>query len=129
MFVTITSALALAISIAVFADNVRSAQSMTGLLTLPIVIPSLVLMFADIDILPLALQAILYVIPYTHTMLSAKALFLSDYAIMARSIAYISLFTVIVLAIAARIFTSDKIITARLSLDRFKIRRKDKTPG
>jgi ABC-2 type transport system permease protein len=85
-------------------------------------------MFADLDILPLTLQVILYVIPYTHTMLSAIALFLSDYATMVRSIAYISLITVIVLAIVARIFSTEKIITARLSLDRLRIGTRKKSP-
>lgn len=115
MFVTIVSALALAIVVAAFSENVRSAQSLVGFLNIIFIIPSLVLMFADIEILPYPFQMVLYAIPYTHAILASKAAFMGDYFIMVRSIAYISVFTVAVLYIAAKIFTTEKIVTARIS--------------
>ncbi len=115
MFVTIVSALALAIVVAAFSENVRSAQSLVGFLNIIFIIPSLVLMFADIEILPYPFQMVLYAIPYTHAILASKAAFMGDYFIMIRSIAYISVFTVAVLYIAAKIFTTEKIVTARIS--------------
>ena len=115
MFVTIVSALALAIVVAAFSENVRSAQSLVGFLNIIFIIPSLVLMFADIEILPYPFQMVLYAIPYTHAILASKAAFMGDYFIMVRSIAYISVFTVAVLYVAAKIFTTEKIVTARIS--------------
>jgi ABC-2 type transport system permease protein len=115
MFVTIVSALALAIVVAAFSENVRSAQSIVGFLNIIFIIPSLVLMFADIEILPYPFQMVLYAIPYTHAILASKAAFMGDYFIMVRSIAYISVFTVVVLYVAAKIFTTEKIVTARIS--------------
>jgi ABC-2 type transport system permease protein len=115
MFVTIVSALALAIVVAAFSENVRSAQSIVGFLNIIFIIPSLVLMFADIEILPYPFQLVLYAIPYTHAILASKAAFMGDYFIMVRSIAYISVFTVAVLYVAAKIFTTEKIVTARIS--------------
>ena len=115
MFVTIVSALALAIVVAAFSENVRSAQSIVGFLNIIFIIPSLVLMFADIEILPYPFQMVLYAIPYTHAILASKAAFMGDYFIMVRSIAYISVFTVAVLYVAAKIFTTEKIVTARIS--------------
>jgi ABC-2 type transport system permease protein len=115
MFVTIVSALALAIVVAAFSENVRSAQSIVGFLNIIFIIPSLVLMFADIEILPYPFQLVLYAIPYTHAILASKAAFMGDYFIMLRSIAYISVFTVVVLYVAAKIFTTEKIVTARIS--------------
>jgi len=123
MFVTIISALALAICIAVFSENVREAQSLIGPFSLLVILPSLVLMFADIDVLPLHFQIILYLMPYTHAILASKAAFVGDYFIMLRSIACISLFSIIILYIAARIFTTEKIITAKLTLRKPKIKR------
>jgi len=122
MFVTIISALALAICIAVFSENVREAQSLIGPFSLLVILPSLILMFADIDVLPFYFQIILYLMPYTHSILAFKAAFIGDYFTMLRSIAYISLFTLIVLYIAAKIFTTEKVITARLTLRRPKIK-------
>ena len=123
MFVTIISALALAICIAVFSENVREAQSLIGPFSLLVILPSLVLMFADIDVLPPYFQMILYLMPYTHSILASKAAFTGDYFIIFRSIACISLFTMAVLYIAAKIFTTEKVITARLTLRKPKIRR------
>jgi ABC-2 type transport system permease protein len=126
MFVTLVSALALAISLAVFTDSVRSAQSLTGVLIVPLIIPAMILMFSDIDMLPSAVQWIMLAIPYTHTMLATKAAFLGDYWLMIRSIVYISVFTVMVLWVAARIFSTERIITARFTS--FSLRRKKPAP-
>jgi len=129
MFVTIISALALAVCIAAFSENVRSAQSMVGPMSLLVVIPSLVLMFADVDILPLGLQVVMYALPYTHSIIASKAAFLGDYWTMVRSIAYISLFTVAVLYFAARIFTTEKIVTARISFRKLRMRKQLRRPN
>jgi len=115
IFVTIVSALTLAIIIAAFSENVRSAQSLVGPLNFVFILPSLILMFADIEMLPPPLQIVLYAIPYTHAILASKAAFMGDYFTMLRSIAYISVFTIVVLYIAAKIFTTEKIVTARIS--------------
>jgi len=124
MFVTLVSALALAISLAVFTDSVRSAQSLTGVLIVPLIIPAMILMFSDIEMLPPAIQWIMLAIPYTHTMLATKAAFMGNYWIMMRSIIYISAFTVLVLWIAAKIFSTERIITARFMSFSFRKRKR-----
>jgi len=123
MFVTIISALALAICLSVFSENVRSAQSVVSFMIIPVIIPSLILMFADIEILPFAVQAIMYVLPYTHSIIASKAAFMGDYSIMLRSIAYICAFTIAILYIAAKIFTTEKIITARISFRKHRLKK------
>lgn len=115
IFVTLVSGLALAISLAVFTDNVRSAQSLTGFLSVPVIIPVIILMFTDLAMLPRTVRWILLVIPYTHSIVASKAAFLGNYAIVVRSIAYITAFTIAVLYIAARIFSTERIITARFT--------------
>lgn len=116
IFVTLIAALAMALSVAVFADNVRSAQSFTGALITPIMIPALVLMFSDIEMLPTSFQYLMLAIPYTHTMIATKAAFLGEYFVVMRSIFFISIWTVALLYIAARIFSTERIITARFTL-------------
>ena len=127
IFVTLVSALAMAISLAVFTDNVRSAQSLTGILIVPIILPAIILMFSDIDMLPQTFQWLMLAIPYTHSILASKAAFMGDYWIVLRSITYISVFTIVVLYIAAKIFSTERIITARFTSrnlsDLFKKRR------
>jgi ABC-2 type transport system permease protein len=115
IFITLISGLALAISLSVFMDSVRGAQSLTSFLIIPVAIPAIILMFSDISMLPSSIQLILLAIPYTHSILASKAAFLGDYVIVIRSIAYIAVFTVILLYGAARIFSSERIITARFT--------------
>jgi len=115
IFVPLISALAMALSVAVFADSVRSAQSFTSALITPIMVPALVLMFSDIEMLPTSFQYILLAIPYTHTMIAAKAAFLGEYFVVVRSIFFIGIWTVALLYIAARIFSTERIITARFT--------------
>ncbi len=115
IFATLVSGLALAISLAVFTDNVRSAQSLTGFLVIPVIIPAIILMFSDISMLPPTVRLILLAIPYTHSIIASKAAFLGNYAVVLRSIAYIAAFTIIVLYLAARIFSTERIITARFT--------------
>ena len=114
IFVTLVSGLALAISLATFTDSVRSAQSLTGFLVIPIIIPSLILMFTDLEMLPQTVQWVLLLIPYTHSIVASKAAFLGNYLVVLRSIVYITAFTVAVLYVAARIFSTDRILTARI---------------
>ena len=121
IFVTLVSGLALALSIAVFTDSVRSAQSLVGVIYLPAMVPMIVLMFVDIKMLPLPFQILLYAVPYTHTILASQAIFMGDYSTVFTSILYISLFTVIVLYIAAKIFTSERVITARIRPRKFSL--------
>ena len=115
IFVTLVSGLALAISLATFADSVRSAQSLTGFLTVPVILPAIILMFSDLQMLPQTVRWLLLVIPYTHSIIASKAAFLGNYGIVFRSIGYISVFTIVVLYIAARIFSTERIITARFT--------------
>ncbi len=122
LFVSLLSALALAVVVSVFAEDVRGAQSLLGFVYLPLFIPMLVLMFADINTLPLTLRIILFAIPFTHPMLAARAMITGDYFTALWGIGYVTIFTLVILYIAARIFATEKILTMRLRLRRKKIR-------
>lgn len=115
IFMTLVSALAMALSLATFTDNVRGAQSLTGFLTIPVIIPAIILMFTDIEMLPTMVQWILLIIPYTHSIIASKAAFLGEYFVVIRSIGFITIFTVAVLYLAAKIFSTERIITARFT--------------
>ena len=116
IFTTLISALALALSVGAFADNVRSAQSLTSIMITPIIIPSIVLMFSDLEMLPPWFQLLLLAIPYTHSILAAKAAFLGSNLTVVRSVVFISLWTVVVLYLATKIFSTERVITARFTL-------------
>ena len=114
LFLSIISALALAVLLAAYTKDVRSAQSLLGILFLPIFIPAFLLMFAPVEILPAGLQAVIYAIPFSYPSIASKALYTKDYAVVALGVIYQIIFTAVVLLIAARFFASEKIMTAKL---------------
>jgi ABC-2 type transport system permease protein len=124
LFMALVSALALAISISIFAEDVRGAQALVGPLSILLFLPMLFTMFTDIYALPFPLMILLFAIPFTHPMLAARATFTGDYITAVIGIVYVTIFTIVVLYIAARLFGTEKILTARLKFRRFGLRKR-----
>ena len=120
VFVALLSALALAVVISVFADDVRGAQSLLGFVYMPLLIPMFALMFTDLNTLPLGFQILLLALPFTHPMLAARATITGDYLMPVLGIGYVAIFTLVILYIAARLFATEKILTAKIRLGRKK---------
>ena len=123
LFMSLLSALALAVSISVFAEDVRGAQALVGPLTMLFVFPMLFIMLTDIYALPFPLMIVLLAIPFTHPMLTSNVAFTGDYLTAVIGIIYMSTFTIAVLYIAARIFGTEKILTAKLKFRKLRLRR------
>ena len=123
LFLSLLSALALAISISIFAEDVRGAQALVGPLSIILVFPMIFTMFTNIYTLPLPLRILLLAIPFTHPMLAANAAFSGNYVTTLLGIGYVACFTIIVLYIAAHMFGTEKILTTKLKLRRFRLRR------
>ncbi len=125
LFVTLLSALALAVIISAFAEDVRGAQSVVGYIYPLIFIPAFLLMYVDVNSLPLPLALVVYAIPYSHPIIAVKAVTMGDYLTPALGIIYITAFTLVILYAASRLFATEKILTAKL---RFKgLRKRGKT--
>jgi ABC-2 type transport system permease protein len=114
LFFTLLSALALAVIMSAFSENVRGAQALVGYIYPLIFIPSLALVYLDVNSLPLAVKAIFYAIPYSHPIIAAKAVVTGDYGIVVFGIVYVAIFTVVIMYIASRLFATEKILTAKL---------------
>jgi ABC-2 type transport system permease protein len=126
LFVTLLSALALAVIMSAFAEDVRSAQSLVGYIYPFIFLPSFALMYIDITTLPFALKIFLYAIPYSHPIIASKAVIMGDYWTAVLGIVYVAAFTLVVMYAASRLFATEKILTAKL---KFKgLRRRGKKP-
>lgn len=114
LFVTLLSALALAVILSSFAENVRSAQALVGYIYPLIFIPAMALMYLDVNTLPMAIQAVFYAIPYSHPIIASKAVIMGDYTIVAFGIVYVTIFTVVIMYFASKLFATEKILTAKL---------------
>jgi ABC-2 type transport system permease protein len=80
-------------------------------------------MFTDITALPFPLSTILLAIPFTHPMLAANVSFTGDYVGAVGGIIYMAIFTIGVLYVAARLFGTEKILTAKLKFKRFSLKK------
>jgi ABC-2 type transport system permease protein len=114
LFVTLLSALALAVIMSAFSEDVRGAQALVGYLYPLIFIPSLALIYLDVNTLPLALKAVLFAIPYSQPIIASKAVILGDYTTVIFGIIYVAAFTVVIMYLASRLFATEKILTAKL---------------
>jgi ABC-2 type transport system permease protein len=126
LFMALLSALALAISISVFAEDVRGAQALVGPLYVLFIVPMIFALFTDIYALPFPLSIILLAIPFTHPILAANVAFTGNYLAAIGGIAYMTIFTIAVLYVAARLFGTEKILTAKLTVRRFSLFRRKK---
>jgi len=127
LFVTLLSALALAVIMSAFSEDVRGAQSLVGNITPIIIIPALVLMYVDVTSLPIALKIFLYALPFSHPIIAAKAVTMGDYLTVAFGIAYVAIFTFVIMYAASRLFATEKILTAKL---KFRwLRKRTKKPA
>ena len=79
LFITLLSGLALAVIMSAFAEDVRGATALVGYIYPLIYIPSMALIYLDINTLPLAAKAVLYAIPYSQPIIASKAVVLGDY--------------------------------------------------
>jgi ABC-2 type transport system permease protein len=120
VFMSLLCALAVAVVVSVFAEDVRGAQSLLGFVYTPLVLPIFVLMFADINTLPFALRIFLLALPFTHPVLASQAMMTGDYLTPVLGIVYVAALTLVILYVASRIFATEKILTMRLRLGRKK---------
>jgi ABC-2 type transport system permease protein len=120
LFCGILVALAIAVILGAFAENVRTVQAMLTPLTVAVMIPYFLTLFIDLDSTSPLVRAIVLAIPFTHPFRAAPALLLGDYATVWAGIAYELLWFAAAVFVATRIFASDRILTLRLGRRRTK---------
>ncbi len=123
LFVTLLSALALAVIVSAFSEDVRGAQALVGYLYPIVFIPALALIYLDVNTIPLALRVVLYAIPYSHPIIASKIIVLGDYTTVILGIIYVAALTVVIMYIASRLFATEKILTAKLKFRKIRSKK------
>lgn len=121
LFLAIVCALALATLLAVFAEDARNAQATVTPLMLLCLIPYFFVMFFDVQTVSLPLKVLIYVIPFSYPFLIPQATVFGNYGLILAGYGYMALFAAVTVFVAARIFSTDLILTAKL---RLRARRK-----
>lgn len=121
LFFAILCALALATILGVLAEDYRSAQSLIMPLIFLVMIPYFLSFFSDPNTLSLPAKILLWAIPFSHPFLTTQNLLLENYQAVLYGILYMILFFIVLIVIAARIFSTDKVLTMKLKFRRKRL--------
>jgi ABC-2 type transport system permease protein len=118
LFLGILCALAISIILGAFAEDVKSVSVAVTPIMLLVMIPYFLTMFVGIEKLPVAARYLIYAIPFSHPFLASPNLFLHNWNAVVYGILYQAVFFLAALSAAARIFSSDRILTIKLKAPR-----------
>lgn len=114
LFAGILVALSIAVVLGAFAESARSAQALLTPLVVMMLVPYMLSLFLDLQALPGGVRTAVMAIPFTHVFLAGPALFMGDTRAVWFGIAYQAAWAVAFIAIATRVYASDRILTMRL---------------
>jgi ABC-2 type transport system permease protein len=121
LFFAILCGLAMATILGVLAEDFRSAQTLMLPLMLMILIPYLLSFFADVQALPLPAKILILAIPFSHPFLATPNIMLGHYSAVIYGIVYMAVVFLVLVFIAARIFSTDRVLTMKLRWGKKKV--------
>jgi len=121
LFFAILVALALATILGVLAEDYRSAQSLIMPLIFLVMIPYFLSFFSDPKTLSLPAKILLYAIPFSHPFLTSQNLLLENYSAVLYGILYMLAVFIVLIIVAARIFSTDKVLTMKLKFRKKRV--------
>ncbi|MGZ7065194.1 MAG: ABC transporter permease, partial [Candidatus Aminicenantales bacterium] len=121
LFFAILCGLAMAMILGVLAEDFRSDQTLILPLMLMILIPYLLSFFADVQTLPLPVKILILAIPFSHPFLATPNIMLGHYSAVLYGILYMAAVFFVLVFIAARIFSTDRVLTMKLRWGKKKV--------
>jgi ABC-2 type transport system permease protein len=115
LFFSILVALALATILGAFAEDVKKVQGLILPITFLIMIPYILTMFLDVNSTSTLIKIIVYIIPFSHPFLASPNLLLHNYSAVIYGIIYQAVVFGVLVIIAGRIFSTDRILTMKLN--------------
>lgn len=120
LFLAILVALAMAMILGVLAEDFRSAQNMIMPLMFMVLVPYFISLFADIATVSLPVKIIILAIPFSHPFLVSQNIYLGNTGMIAGGLAYMLIWFIVLVGFAARIFSTDRILTMKLRFGKKK---------
>jgi len=121
LFFAILCGLAMATILGVLAEDFRSAQTLMLPIMLMILIPYLLSFFVDVQSLPLPAKLLIMAIPFSHPFLATPNMMLGRYPAVIYGILYMAVVFFVLVFIAARIFSTDRVLTMKLRWGKKKV--------
>ena len=114
LFLAVLCGLSLATLLAIFADDAKSAQVAITPLMMLVMIPYFLGMFLNIEAASLPVKILMYAIPFAYPFLMPKAILFGNYGLVFAGFGYMALFATACIFVAARVFSTDRVLTAKL---------------
>lgn len=124
LFSGILCALAIAMILGSFVEDIKSVQGVISPLMVLVVIPYFLTMLTDFGSLSPSIQWAVYAIPFSHPFLAIQQLLLHNYQPVLYGILYQWVVIVVFILLAGRIFSSDRILTMRLHFSKKSLFRR-----
>jgi len=105
----------LGLGIAVFTQDTKAAESLSGSLSLPLMLLILAGSMLDIESLPVYFKYIYYAIPYSYMLKSFEHMLIGDYSYFFYGVIVTLIWLVITMYIVSKIFGSERLLTMRVS--------------
>ncbi len=121
LFMGILVSLALALILGSFAEDVKGVQGLITPLMVLVLIPYVLSFVLDFSSLSGPARALIYAIPFTHSFIAAPNLLLQQTTPVLWGILYQFVVFIIFVYIAAKIFTTDRIVTMKISFSKKKV--------
>ncbi len=123
LFLTILIALAASIILGALSKDVKSAQGLIAPIMFLAMIPYLITMFSDVNKLPVIVQILLYLVPFTHTFTASSNIIFHQNAMFYGGMLYQLILLCVVMFIAVKVFNTDRIFTMTIDFSK-KSKRK-----
>jgi len=122
VFAGIMVALSIAVILGAFAEDLKSVQILIMPLMMVVLLPYLITMFIDINTTSPVLKWLIYAIPFSHPFLAAQFIFAHNFTMVVAGIIYQFALFLVLATVAARIFSTDRILTMKLNTARRGLR-------
>ncbi|MCL2295547.1 MAG: ABC transporter permease [Methanomassiliicoccaceae archaeon] len=111
IFLAIFCALGICMVLGAFTKNYKASQTMMLPISVLAMIPMFITMFTSWSDLPGVMQAVLFAIPFSHPMMVMNNLMFGNMTLVLAGIAYLVVFTVVIILITVRLYKSDILLT------------------
>jgi len=125
LIISILFITSLGVVIGALSSDVRMSGSLLGIVIVPILIPSMLIMYGDLRTLPEALQIFVYALPTSYPMIMAKEMITSTMPIeVLYGIPYSAALTLIVVYATSKLLAPEKLLTLQYKLRLRRMKRK-----
>jgi len=120
LFLSLLAILALVMILASFAEDVRTAQSLTSFIFMPVMLVGFFAIFAIAVGISASWMQIMLFIPFTSPMIAPLYIISKQYVLVIISLIALFIETIVAIKIAAKFYGSEMILSARLKFKRKK---------